>query len=285
MVIWYFWISISVAFLGIRAFSPRLRAIIRKPLIQGKLPYLGKHLSVSGVLLVAWVCMLYGIIVGVWWLGLRDYFLGKGRQNGIYKGNNRLATIALTGHICDVTMGMVLLPISRHSALASFFKLSVSTTIAFHMLTAYTLFAFVLLHGFLYVSWIPAYNRLSTVLRQVFPVLNPTYAYTNTWPGDRSALGVWRASLVFTGLFAATIMTLIFFTSLPTIRAKHFNVFYFTHLSVIIAIIVICLHASTMWYCVSPGLIMWLLDWIMRLYELKTPLDGQISTYGKGWYS
>lgn len=182
-------------------------------------------------------------------------------------------------------MGMVLLPISRHSALASVFKLSVSTTIAFHMITAYNLFILVLLHGFLYVSWISAYHRLSTQLRKVFPVLNPTYIYSQTWPGSNSTLGVWRASLVFIGLFAATIMTLIFFTSLPAVRAKHFSIFYFIHLSVIIAVIVICLHASTMWYCVSPGLVMWLLDWVMRLYELKTPLDGQITTYGNGWYS
>ncbi|TAQ84564.1 hypothetical protein B7494_g7113 [Chlorociboria aeruginascens] len=40
-----------------------------------------------------------------------------------------------------VTLGMALVPISRHSALSSFFKLSVATGLAFHMLTAYTLFA------------------------------------------------------------------------------------------------------------------------------------------------
>lgn len=30
-------------------------------------------------------------------------------------GNNALAAIALTGHFADVTMGMVLLPVSRYA--------------------------------------------------------------------------------------------------------------------------------------------------------------------------
>ena len=30
-------------------------------------------------------------------------------------GNNALAAIALTGHYADVTMGMVLLPVSRYA--------------------------------------------------------------------------------------------------------------------------------------------------------------------------
>ncbi|MCJ1249789.1 hypothetical protein MMC30_007015 [Trapelia coarctata] len=228
--------------------------------------------------------MLYGIVVGVWWIRLRDYFEQRGIESGVLEGNKRLAAIALTGHWCDITMGMVLIPISRHSALASFFKLSVATTLAFHMLTAYTLFALILLHGFLYVSWVPVFNSLSEALRMVFPVLNPTYLYNETWPGNSSALGVWRASLIFTGLTTTLILVVIFVTTLPQIRGKHFNLFYFTHLLVIVAVIIICLHASTMFYCTAPGLAMWVLDWGMRLYELRKRLDSKVTSLGNGWY-
>ena len=38
--------------------------------------------------------------------------------------------------MCDVTMGMAIMPISRHSALAPFFMISVSATLRFHMITA-----------------------------------------------------------------------------------------------------------------------------------------------------
>ena len=231
-----------------------------------------------------WIISLYGIVVGVWWIKLHDYFNHRNSVAGITSGGNRLAAIALTGHMCDITMGMVLLPVSRHSALASFFKISVSTSLTNHVLTSYTLFALVLTHGFLYVSWVPVFNSLSTQLRMVIPVLNPTYLYDQTWPGDASSLGVWRASLIFSGSSAALIMTAIAITTLPKVRKAHFNIFYFTHLLAILMVIIICLHASTMFYCTAPGLAMWFLDWMMRLWELRQELGGGISALGKGWY-
>jgi hypothetical protein len=284
VVVWYCWLSTTVTFLAIRAFHPQMRKWLRRPLLPYKLPLIGKHFAVSGALFLGWIIALYGIIVGLWWVRLHQYFGQRGNSQGITEGNNRLAAIALTGHLCDVTMGMALIPISRHSALASFFKISVSTTLTFHMLTAYALFALVSVHALLYVSWIPVWYSLSSLLRQVYPVLNPTYLYHETWPGLNSSLGIWRASLVFTGSATTLIFLLIFVTTLPYIRNKHFNIFYFTHLAGIVAVVMICLHASTMLYCTSPGLFMWCLDWGMRLYELKTPLDGNIVALGKGWY-
>ncbi|MCJ1476012.1 hypothetical protein MMC13_004676 [Lambiella insularis] len=40
-----------------------------------------------------------------------------------------------------------------------------------------------------------------------------------------------------------------------------------------------------MFYCAAPGLAMWLLDWGMRLYELRKRLDGKVVSLGSGWYS
>jgi len=257
---------------------------LARPLTEWKLPVLGRHISIGGLTMALWIVSLYGIVVGVWWIRLRDYFNERNRTAGIYHGSNRLAAIALTGHMCDITMGMVLLPISRHSALASFFTISVSTTLTNHILTAYTLFILVIIHGFLYVSWVPAFNSLSTKLRMVIPVLNPTYLHTETWPGNTSPVSVWRASLIFTGSLATLIMCAIAITTLPKVRKAHFNLFYFTHLLAIVMVIVICLHASTVFYCTAPGLAMWFLDWMMRLWELRRTLDGSISALGKGWY-
>lgn len=284
VIIWYFWLSISVTVLAVRAFHPEMQKTLARPLTKWKLPLLGRHISIGGFSMALWIVSLYSIVVGVWWIRLRDYFNYRNNVAGIYQGSNRLAAIALTGHLCDITMGMVLIPISRHSALASFFKISISTTLTNHILTAYALFILVIIHGFLYVSWISAFNTLSTQLRMVIPVLNPTYLHTQVWPGDASSIGIWRASLIFTGCFAALVMTAIAITTLPKVRKAHFNLFYFTHLLAIPLVIVICLHASTMFYCTSPGLAMWFLDWMMRLWELRRELDGGISTLGKGWY-
>lgn len=284
VAVWYCWLSISVAVLAVRAFHPTLRQVLRRPLFKRKIPVVGKQLCISGLLIFLWIIMLYGIITRIWWLRLRDYFVQRGHQGGVNSGNERIAAVALTGHMCDVTFGMAIIPVSRHSALASFFKISISTTLAFHMMTAYALFTLVLVHGLLYASWIPVFESLPTRFRMIFPVLNPTYKYFETWPGDMSSLGVWRASLIFTGITVAIIFLLIFITTLPFIRSRHFNLFYFTHFLGIVATIVICLHASTMFYCTAPGLVMWLLDWLLRLYELRTPLKATIKDIGSGWY-
>ena len=254
-----------------------MRRVLCISLLKGKLPIIGKHLSISGALVGLWVCALYGIITGIWWTRLSTYFHERGRDGNVTSGNDLVAAVALTGHYADVTMGMVLIPVSRHSALASFFKLSVSTSLAFHMLMAYTLFGLVLIHGFIYVAWVGGFESLSTAQRRVFPVLNPTYLYEEVSPGNSSSLGIWRASLIFTGIAGAAVFLIIFITTLPWFRSRHFNVFYFTHLFGILAVVIICLHASTPFYCAAPGLAMWLLDWAMRFYELKEGLPSKVS--------
>jgi len=297
VIVWYSWLSISVrrpvahtsglalssntskkiTVLAIRAFSPPMRAILSRPLMQRRISLLGTQLVLSSILVALWIALLYGVIVGTWWNRLETYFQHRGQQSGIFEGNNRLAAIALTGHLADVTMGMVLIPVSRHSALSSFFKLSTATTFLFHMMMAYVLCILVLAHALIYVAWVPVFNGLSPDLRKVFPVLNPTYLQNEVWPGETSSLGIWRASLIFTGILTTLIISIVVVTALPQIRRKHFNLFYFTHLLTIIAVIVICLHASTMFYCIAPGLAMWVLDWGMRLYELGEKLPSKAS--------
>ena len=154
------------------------------------------------------------------------------------------------------------------------------------MILAYVLFALVLTHGLLYASWVAAYNHARDRIRSslVFPVLNPTYLTEEVWPGNPSSLGIWRASLIFTGALTTLIMLAVFITTFPVIRRKHFNCFYFTHLLMLVAIVVICLHASTMFYCTAPGLAMWTLDWGMRIYELSGKMDSSLVAIGKGWF-
>ena len=154
------------------------------------------------------------------------------------------------------------------------------------MIQAYVLFALVVIHGLLYASWVTVYNQARNLasFSMVFPVLNPTYLYHEVWPGNTSSLGIWRASLIFTGITCSLIMLAVFITTFPVIRQKHFNVFYFTHLLMIVAVIIICLHASTMFYCTAPGLAMWVLDWGMRIYELSGKMDSTLIAVGKGWF-
>ncbi|KAL9595107.1 MAG: hypothetical protein Q9219_006650 [cf. Caloplaca sp. 3 TL-2023] len=284
VVVWYVWLSLTVTILAVRAFHLEMQQLLSRIVFTRQIPFSGRHLTIGAILMMLWILALYGVIIGIWWARLYQYFVDRSAAGGIERGGNRLAAVALTGHLCDVTMGITLIPISRHSALASFFQLAVSSTLTMHMLAAYTLFILVLLHAALYVSWVSLFNGLSAQARMALPVLNPTYLFHETWPGNRTSLGVWRASLIFTGLLATVIMGVIAITTLPQVRRKNFNLFYFTHLSSIVMVIIICLHASTMFYCTAPGLAMWCLDWSMRLHELRKRLRGQISFLGNGWY-
>lgn len=281
VVVWYVWLSLSISFLALRAFQPRIRNAAATTLGAIEIPLLGKRLRVSGILLVFWICVLYGALFAVWWVRLKHYFYERGPG---LPGNGLVAAVALVGHVADVTMGMVLLPVSRHSALASFFRLSPSTIYIFHLTMAYILISMVVVHGLLYAAWVALYNEQPNMFEKLLPVLNPTYLYNEVWPGDKSGLGIWRASLIFTGIAASLIMLAMLLTSFPFIRRKHFNLFYFTHLLGILAVVIICLHASTMLYCTLPGLSMWLLDWSMRVVELREQLPSRLVALGNGWY-
>ena len=78
------------------------------PLFERKIAVVNKQLAVGGVLVMLWILALYGIVVGIWWTRLHDYFAQRGNEGGVKHGNGRLAAVALTGHMADVTMGMVL---------------------------------------------------------------------------------------------------------------------------------------------------------------------------------
>ena len=173
VVVWYMWLSLSVTFLALRAFQSSIMNILSKPL-GIKIPLISQSLRVSGILLLCWVCSLYGIVAGIWWIRLRNYFQEQGEG---LPGSSLVAAVALTGHFADITMGMVLLPVSRHSALASFFRLSPMTTFTFHMIQAYVLFGLVVIHGVIYGTWAATYNLKRDQFRHLLPVLNPTYLY------------------------------------------------------------------------------------------------------------
>lgn len=169
VAVWYCWLALSITFLIARSRHPGFRRLCGTSIGNTSIPLLGRKLALGGALVVLWLLSLYGILIGIWWVKMKSYFEQRGIAGGVSAGNARLAAIGLTGHLCDVTMGMAILPVSRHSALASFLRLSVATTLTFHMLTAYTLFFLVATHALLYVSWIPVYQSLARSAKTVFP--------------------------------------------------------------------------------------------------------------------
>lgn len=75
-------------------------------------------------------------------------------------------------------------------------------------------------------------------------------------------------------------------TGLPWLRRNHYNTFYFTH--IILAFLVIwalCIHSSTGFYFLLPGIILWVADWAWRVSNsLYAKQQVQIEYAGNDWY-
>jgi ferric-chelate reductase len=75
-------------------------------------------------------------------------------------------------------------------------------------------------------------------------------------------------------------------TALPIIRRNSYNTFYYIH--IIFAMLVLglsCLHASTNFYFILPGLLLWVYDWGCRIQHAlyyKRTLEVEIAS--NDWY-
>lgn len=101
-------------------------------------------------------------------------------------------------------------------------------------------------------------------------------------------LGYYYAVSLFTGSVTVVLMLIIVVTSLPALRRKAYNSFYYLHLAISgLVFIGASIHSSTNFYFLLPGLYLWTVDWIWRLcggdYGLASCLDGTLEDAGNGW--
>lgn len=86
------------------------------------------------------------------------------------------------------------------------------------------------------------------------------------------------------------LMIAIIITSLPALRRKSYNTFYYVHVICSFwAFVALSVHASTDFYFLLPGLILWIVDWGWRLFRgtsggLGKKVVGTLENAGEGWY-
>lgn len=158
----------------------------------------------------------YGTIWGIRWNGLDRWYTF--RAPGMNESGGLHAAKFITGQWSAMSLGLTLIPVSRHSAPGSFFELTFSGTQAFHTMVSYLLITMVLLHALLYVYWAGYWKTWPADKRDLFPVYNPTYNADEVYPGNNTAFGRYRASSVFTGGAAAFILLMMVFASIPIVR-------------------------------------------------------------------
>lgn len=100
----------------------------------------------------------------------------------------------------------------------------------------------------------------------------------------------WYTNTTYTGAGTAVSVIIITLTALPFVRRRFYNVFYYSHVMTAIFIFIgACLHASTDFYLLLPGLFLWVVDWGLRLFGgeakgLHTKLLATGEDAGSGWY-
>ncbi len=281
VVVWYLWLALTIAVLGFRSFKPVLRKFLGRQL---RVPGTQTRITLSTPLMAAWIISLYGTITGIWWRELTVYYHKRDQEGETTDAAGCLVATSLTGQWCALSLGLALAPVSRHSALGSFFKLTFRDTQHFHTCISHVLVVLSIVHLLIYVYWAGYWRSLSLQQQKVFPVYNPVYLSEDVWPESNASLAKWRASLLFTGAAAAFTMIIIVATSFPLVRRRFFKVFSYIHTTSIVAVILSCLHSNSVLYCAAPGISMYILDKSMRIWELHSELPGRITPLGKGWY-
>lgn len=131
-----------------------------------------------------------------------------------------------------------------------------------------------------FYAWVPVFAKAEEPLKLVFGIDNPTVSQEYL----EDPAHYFYATVLASGVVSLIIFIFIIVTSLPKLRRKSYNTFYYTHMFSIPFFILLGLHASTDFYMLLPGLILWLVDWVVRLRGLGTIVDAKLQREQNGWF-
>ena len=159
-------------FLAARVLFKSFRTLSEWRLSDKAIPLARDRLSLGGLLLFVWVAGLTFGSVGYWYPAENVYWMARGALVDWTKYIPRVVWTGVTGHWCDIWIGLVLIPVGRNSILGRVFHLHTSTLLLAHKLLAYGLCVGALIHGLLY--YVSIYLATLTVAAQtditaVFP--------------------------------------------------------------------------------------------------------------------
>jgi ferric-chelate reductase len=100
-------------------------------------------------------------------------------------------------------------------------------------------------------------------------------------------LGIYGWFVLPTGALAGIVLIPIMLVSaLPIVRRRIYNTFYCIHVIFALLITVaLCLHASTNFYFILPGLLLWLYDWFLRMQNASFYKQTiYVESAGGDWY-
>jgi ferric-chelate reductase len=150
IAVFYGGIGIAATYFAVWSKSTVIRSFSDLYLSEKPLPLIGIRLSLGGTLLSAWILAFTLTTTAYWFPAEHAFWEAKGLEVDWTQYMFRVTWAGVTGHWCDILIGLVILPVGRNSLISNAFGIENSTLLVAHKLLAYTLCAFGLIHGLLY---------------------------------------------------------------------------------------------------------------------------------------
>ncbi|KAJ3021737.1 hypothetical protein HKX48_007906 [Thoreauomyces humboldtii] len=171
-----------------------------------------------------------------------------------------------TGHPLNVFIGFVLLPVSRNSPIATFLRIPFDGALRVHRIMGNGMFAWTMVHFLSYIIKLSPKGG-SAYSADLFGINSPFEDL-----GDYMDLF---------GLLAAISFTIGFLAALPWVRRRHYNLFLFLHIFMLIMIVFAILHSDTNFYYCVPGVILWVADLVLRFFARRRKTEMAIERVTK----
>ena len=138
-------------FLAGKVYLKRVRRILDTYVWDGVIPIVEQRISLGGLLLVLWISAATFGSIGYWLPAEYSWWYAKGALvHWTPSSLSRTAWTGITGHWCDICIGLVMIPVGRNSIIGRAFHLHTSTLLFVHKLLAYALLLGTLVHGITY---------------------------------------------------------------------------------------------------------------------------------------
>ncbi|KAF5591942.1 ferric reductase [Fusarium pseudoanthophilum] len=266
VVIYYCFLSLTLCLLALRLYSPAFRSFTNIRLLAG-VRLVGKRFTLGETFMAIWILV---ITLGptIYWFPTHWDFWGR-RLDGLgwISAKIQLTITGITGHYADVLLGLLIIPVSRNSLVGQAFSVHRGTLLFAHRIIAYLFSIAVAAHGITYIVYATdGSSEGDKAKEEALATGNPTMTLSESKQGSS-----WFVQTTYTGIAAFLPISAILVASLQYIRRQHYNLFYYTHVICgIIIFVASCIHASTDFYLLLPGLLLWIGDWGRRVFFGET---------------
>ena len=143
-------LTTSIA-LAAKAYFKPVHRWLETLILDGRLPFTDERLSFGGLLLLLWISTATFASIWYWLPAQYRWWHARGALvDWTLSSLSRVVWTGITGHWCDVWIGLVMIPVGRNTIMGRVFHMHASSLVFAHKLLAYALLVGSLVHGVSY---------------------------------------------------------------------------------------------------------------------------------------